>query len=516
MKIRVLITTAFLLTSASLMAATAKKSYRIEQKLPLVDGGTVILDNPRGDVWIVGSDEPGVEALAIKSVWGVDEAWLETGRELTRVVAGGGEKQRVFRTVLPQAISTQWGSEVTWRLKVPRSTHVRVISSISRQVRVSNIGSSVVVRNFTGNVLLENAPGPVQVESVNGSILYTTPKPQAPITLRTLNGDVTVRVDADADLRWIAETAKGDIRTNLPARGTFVNAAYRGSVNAPGGPTVTTVTLMGHVHLIGGRASGMKSVKQEPVTVLPMGGRGRVGPLMPPTQPQPAVIDGNWVYETNLGDVAVQEVRGSANVFTGAGEVQIGGIAGEGKIISLGGPLQLGEVLGPLTAGTKAGDIFVDSAARGGTFSTDGGTIRLLYTGGPTELISGGGDIIVRQADGAVSARTASGDISLTMDPDAKTQKVFAATRKGNVVLNVSPQFGAEVEAVIVTSDPDANTVVSQLSGLTIQKEQIGVGKTRVRASGRIGEGGQRVRLEATDGSIRILTAGTGPTVVRR
>ena len=57
-------------------------------------------------------------------------------------------------------------------------------------------------------------------------------------------------------MRWIAKTVKGDIRTNLPARGTLFGTTFRGSVNAPGGPTITTSSLMGNVASVRRQALG--------------------------------------------------------------------------------------------------------------------------------------------------------------------------------------------------------------------------------------------------------------------
>ena len=146
--------------------------------------------------------------------------------------------------------------------------------------------------------------------------------------------------------------------------------------------------------------------------------------------------------------------------------------------------------MGTLTASTRAGDILVDSTRRGGTISTEGGTISLLYTSGPTTLTSGGGDITVRQAAAPVSAETSSGDIAITIDPQSKTETITAQTGKGNVILNVPPLFRADIEATITTNDPTGDTIVSDIPGLSITREQVG-GTTRVRAVGKINGGGE-------------------------
>ena len=104
---------------------------------------------------------------------------------------------------------------------------------------------------------------------MNGSIFYSTPHPRGNVVLTTVNGYVTATVAGNADLRWVAKTVKGDIRTNLPARGTFFGTTFRGSVNAPGGPTITTSSLMGNVHLFaaGSAAGTTQSIRNVPNVV---------------------------------------------------------------------------------------------------------------------------------------------------------------------------------------------------------------------------------------------------------
>ena len=83
------------------------------------------------------------------------------------------------------------------------------------------------------------------------------------------------------------------------------------------------------------------------------------------------------------------------------------------------------------------------------------------------------------------------------------------------MIRTVAPRFGADVEATIFTSDPDSDTIVSDIPGLSISREQVN-GRTRVRATGKIGGGGEKVVLQATDGDIRISTGPVPPTVVSR
>ena len=509
MKTRVLTAAIVLLTCASAFAArTVSRTFQSDQQFPLLANGTFILDNPAGNVIVTVKDTPDVEAMIFKRVDGVDLDAVEEGRRQTHLIIGGNEKVRTLRMAIAPGSTRDWQASVAWNIRVPRNATVRIITTSGDHIRISGVRGGVQAKNFSGQIILDDIVGPAIAESVNGSIFFLAPALRGNVLLSTVNGDITATVPRDAGFRWVAETLKGDIRTHFPARGAFIGNTFNGTVNAPGGPTLRTSSLMGNVQVYAGGAPvrAAQSVRRAAPTPMPAMRQGA---------PQQARIPGDFTFRTNLGDVRVQEVGGKVDIFTGAGEVQIGSVGGTAKVHSRGGPLQLGEIGGAIDASTRAGDILVDSARRGGAIQTKGGTIRLLYTSGPTRLYSGGGDIHVRQAAAPVEATTESGDIAITVDATLKSQKVDAKTSKGNVILNVSPQFGADIEATVFTSNPDADTILSDIPGLSISREQVG-GRTRISATGKLNGGGEKIVLQAADGDIRISTGPVQPTVVSR
>lgn len=497
--------------------AALRKTMEATQKYELDAGGTFVLENPVGDVDITGADVAQIEAHIVTTITAADEAAFQEAQRFSGLITGGDAKVRIVRAaaVASNYRQTPWTVSARWTIKVPRSSSVRVASYSSRTIRISNILGNVTVKNFNGSLILTNLNASTIAESVNGSIIYNTPRPRGNVILGTVNGSVAATVDPNANLRWVAKTAKGDIRTNLPARGTMVGTTFRGSVNAPGGPTITTSSLMGNVRLVAAGSVPSQSIRNVPnVVQSPAIVAGQQTSTAGRGDYQHGTLVSSFKYATSLGDVKVSRVRGDVDVFTGAGQVQLGEVTGVCKVRSLGGPLQLGEIMGVLTASTRAGDILVDSTRRGGTISTDGGTISLLYTSGPTRLMSGGGDITVRQAAAAVNAETSSGDIAITIDPQSKSETIEARTGKGNVILNVPPLFRGDIDATIVTNDPTGDTILSDLPGLSITREQVG-GTTRVRAVGKVNGGGEKVVLQATGGDIRISTGRAGPTIVK-
>ncbi|HYC60851.1 MAG TPA: DUF4097 family beta strand repeat-containing protein [Thermoanaerobaculia bacterium] len=500
-------------------AQVLRKTLQGDLKYTLEPGGTFILDNPLGDVEIVGAEVADIQASYFTTVSAPNEALFQEAMRQSGLVEAGDAKTRVVRTA---AMTTNfrprpWTVSVKWNVRVPKSASVRVASHSSNRIRIANVMGNVHVTNFNGNVVLANLNAATFAESVNGSIFYNTARPRGNVVLSTVNGAVTATIHGDADFKWVAKTVTGDIRTNLPVRGTFFGTTFRGGVNAPGGPTLNTSSLMGNIQLLSaGGGPTPQSIRSVPTIVDMPTLRG----VSQTSSAGRADFKKNTVttsvkYATSLGDVKVARIRGEAEIFTGAGEVQLGEVQGACKVQSLGGPLQLGEIMGLLTASTRAGDILVDSTRRGGSITTDGGTISLLYTSGPTRLKSGGGDITVRQAAASINAETSSGDIAITIDAKSKSETVEAKTGKGNVIVNVPAAFGADVDATIITTDPTGDTFVSDIPGLSITREQVG-GTTRVRATGKINGGGEKVTLQATGGDIRISTGRVGPTLVKR
>jgi DUF4097 and DUF4098 domain-containing protein YvlB len=527
MKIRLLTAIVLVTTSVAASAqqppAKARKTIRTDQKFTIAPGGSFVLDNPIGNVEITGADVTDVEASIVTTITADNELLLKDAQRRSGIAIGGTPQTRVVRAALAleQGKKPSWGLRSHWTVRVPRSVTVRIISSSSDRLRVVNLLGGVHIKNFNGNIQVTNVAGATFVESVNGSIIYATSVPRKNVILSTVNGHITATVNGTADFRWVAETSTGDIRTNFAPRGEFAGGTFRGTVNAPGGPTITTQSLMGNIHLLssGTSATTSQSIRStRPSVQVAALHQPSAGPTTTGANGQRlfsrGTFRGSLVYGTNVGDVRVNEILGNADIRTGAGEVRLGTVNGSANVVSEGGPLQLGQILGPLTASTRAGDILVDSTRRGGTITTKGGTIRLLYTSGPTRLVSGGGDIIVRQAAAPVTAETTSGDITITVDNASKSETIDAKTGKGSVVLQVGPKFAADIDATIITSDPNADTILSDLPGLSISRQQVS-GKTRVRATGKINGGGEKVVLQATNGDIRIATGAVAPTIVK-
>jgi DUF4097 and DUF4098 domain-containing protein YvlB len=507
-RIQIFVAALALATGQVALGAEFAVTDRLTRDVTLDVGGSILVESAFGSVEIVGTEAPGLSISAQKLVRGVDQAAIEEGRAQTELAIGGDKSFRVIRTVLPANRSGRWSSVINYQLRVPRTVHVKIGTHSSDRIRVANIGGNVFVKNVNGLVTLERVTGATTVESINGSIIFDTPeKPSANIALSTINGQVEVRVSPESNFRWAAETIKGEFRTTLPVRGRFDGSTFRGTVNSPDGPTLTTASMMGDIYVLS-RGSIAKQAQSVRKVATPLPISASAVPARTIRQP---LVQGSFTYATTIGNVAIGEVRGNARVETGAGEVQLGAVSGTCDVNSLGGPLHLGDIFGPINARTRAGDILIHAARSGGTVTTGGGTIRVLFNAAPIDLASDGGDIVVRQAGGPVNAETRSGDISIAVDPTLKATRLYGKTQKGSVNVTLPSAFRADVEITIITSDPDRHLVRSDFHGLAIRREQVG-NKTKITATGKLNGGGERLTLYAEDGGVQLLSK--APTAV--
>jgi DUF4097 and DUF4098 domain-containing protein YvlB len=498
-----------LLLAFGASGANLTSNEKIVKEIPLDLAGSFWVDNPSGDIDIVGSDKPNIGMTAIKSVVAVDKAALEEGRDATQISIEGDSAVRLVRTAVPAIRNPRWSSKVNYTLRVPRWVHIKVISKQADRIRVANTIGNVAVKGFNGTILLEALTGATTVDTTNGQIIYHyAAKPSSHARLTTLNGDIEASLPGESSFDWVADTLSGDLRTTLPVRGRFSGTAFHASVNSPGGPTLTTQTLLGTVFLLqnGTTRKTAKSIIGTRPVDLPRAGGARAEQVV-----KIPLVAGNYINSFAIMNIEIGEIRGEVRVDTRAGAITLDKVWGNCNVTSLGGPLNLGDIVGSVFARTQAGDVLVRAAREGGQLITGGGSIRLLYTGGATSLRSAGGDIVVGQAAGSIEAETRSGDITITSDPNGKSQHFEARTTLGNILLNLTARFGADVDATVLTSNAEANAIRSDFRGLTTTREQVG-GKTRIHATGKINGGGEKLVLYAEEGDIH-LSLQTGAAI---
>jgi hypothetical protein len=479
----------------------------ITKTYPLDIAGTFWIDNPEGSIEIVGGEGTSATIVAVRTTIAIDRDAMAEARDNTKLDYECNTPQMCFvRALLPPLHSRRWSSSVKWTVTVPRTVHVRVLAKAADTIHVSNIMGNVTVKSFTGTIAMDNVTGASIIETVNGRVVYNyATKPVSHAQISAINANIELHIPADASFDWVADTLRADIWTTFTPRGKWSGRIFHGTVNNAGGPTITTSTMLGRVNILSNGLT-MREARLVPSLIPPTPQAGEQQQQPPQMmRVQLPVVTGPFVISQTLADINIGEARGPLRVMTGAGAIELGTVFGECTAMSQGGPISVADAMQTLNAHTSAGNILVRAARAGGTMTTDGGIVKVQYTGGPTTLKSGGGDIVVSQAAGPVDAETRSGDIVITADTNQRTQRISARTARGNVTLNLPPRFAADVDATVITSDSDADAIYTDFNGLQIRKEQVG-GKTRVRATGKINGGGDRLEIYAEEGTIHLTT----------
>jgi len=519
-------------TAASALAAV-HSAHKQTWSHEIDPGGSLVLINTAGNVDVVGTDDKAIKITAVRIIRGPDQAALADGRSKVDIVLGGNEQERVVRTRerVTADKAPRWTSAVNYTIEIPRTINLDITNLYAEGIRIREVSGRVNLKTVMGKIQLQGLRGEANVDTINGDISGSFDRPPtADLHFSTVNGQIEVRLPRSSQFRWFAQSMRGDILSNIPVQAKFTPQERSVLANVNGSrPWVKleTIAMTGRVFLIDHDQPSIPSRSLIPTQLQiaetePPSNRGsstevnatlnrirKKYMIQPPSARtfarHDSVVLEDFEFRTTLGNVLVGEVRGTAKVFTRAGEIILGLVGGRTEVHTGGGPINLGDIGGPLLARTSAGDISIRAARKGGDLATSGGNVQVVFNGGPLTVLSGGGDISIRHTVSRVRAETRSGDISINISKDVRTEQIDAKTIGGNVILSVPPGFAADVDATIITSEESANAIRSDLSGLSILREKAGEG-VRIRATGKLNGGGKPLQLYAEDGDIRITT----------
>ena len=196
-----------------------------EQEFGFAPGGTLQLNNYRGQIEVSGWEEDRVEISVEKVVLGqTDPAlareWLDKvhveitrdGAEI-RVETVGGDKLPV---------------EVNYWIKLPHHTDVEVksgksyvmLEQLEGDIEVCVAEGSLLLQELSGDLAVSLANGPMLLESLKGSLTTSTVNGNVQARLlgldsselRVINGKVTLALPASAAVDLDLSTQEGDIQ----------------------------------------------------------------------------------------------------------------------------------------------------------------------------------------------------------------------------------------------------------------------------------------------------------------
>lgn len=163
--------------------------------------------------------------------------------------------------------------------------------------------------------------------------------------------------------------------------------------------------------------------------------------------------------ESASGSVVISDLTSAVSVSTASGDVQLSDITGDITLNSASGDVSLSEIAGKIKA----------SAASGSIALTD--------------------------ITGSVQANTASGDIKAVFESVTPGEPLEFSTASGDVEVMFKSDINADLDIETIKGEIE----IAEKFQISLEKQIVGQ-----RASGRIGAGDQRLKINTVNGDIKV------------
>ncbi|TMP06997.1 hypothetical protein CWC11_07000 [Pseudoalteromonas sp. S3178] len=189
-----------ILLGLSLLPLSVLAGDKIDKQIEVPSGGTIFIENQRGDVHITGWDknefkvsgelDDKAQGFELKTTGDKTEFIVKMPSNLGWGNNGDGSKLTVF---MPKSSSLEFAG-----------VNVSVVAkTLKNGAEVDVVNGEITVDDITGNIKLTTVNGDVNAENLNGNIQF-----------ETVNGEINDR-QSSGELRFSA--VNGDIKSNSTA-----------------------------------------------------------------------------------------------------------------------------------------------------------------------------------------------------------------------------------------------------------------------------------------------------------
>jgi hypothetical protein len=165
--------------------------------------------------------------------------------------------------------------------------------------------------------------------------------------------------------------------------------------------------------------------------------------------------------ESASGSASLADLKSAVSVSTASGDVQLSDIIGDVTLNSASGDVSLSEVTGKIKANAASGSIALTGIT------------------------------------GSVQANTASGDIKAVFEGVTAGEPLEFSTANGDVEIEFKTDINADLDIETIKGDIE----IDEKFQITPEKQIVGQ-----RASGRIGAGGQRLKINTVNGDVKVIS----------
>jgi len=180
------------------------------QSYALAAGGSVIIDNPYGDVRISAWDREEVRIEAIKSA--PDSRRLDDAQ----IVVDSTSDTLSIRTQYAGA-DAEHPASVKYRITVPRSANLDDVHLVNGGLSIRGLQGAVKATSVNGDIRAERLEGTADLSTVNGQVEadFHRISPANAISLRSVNGPIVLSIPPGAGAQLLAQNLSGGILTDF-------------------------------------------------------------------------------------------------------------------------------------------------------------------------------------------------------------------------------------------------------------------------------------------------------------
>jgi hypothetical protein len=182
--------------------------------------GRLIVYVTRGDLSIKGVDTPAeVNVVSTATPTQKKEERKDGLRVLSNTAAGFAltVNENVAELSYGKDLWPGEGSSANFEVSVPRNTNLEIENGWGGEINVSRISGDIVIKGMNCEVTMNDLSGGVSVETMNGEInsSFESLNPDKPVSFSSMNGEVTLRLSADAKANVRFRTHNGTILTDF-------------------------------------------------------------------------------------------------------------------------------------------------------------------------------------------------------------------------------------------------------------------------------------------------------------
>ena len=230
------------------LAAFAAEEVREEfhQTYPLNTQGRVQLENVNGNVHIATWDREEIKVDAFKHAKKkehLDDVKIDVDAKADRIR---------IKTRFPDSKRHKNNSaSVDYTLTVPKQSRLDQISTVNGGVEIENVSGDVEASSVNGNVTARGLTGDVALSTVNGAVKANFTEVKKAVSLKSVNGGVSIALPPEANADVSAHTLNGGIQSDfsLQVKRHFPVGQNLDGKLGGGGPPIKMSSVNGAIRL---------------------------------------------------------------------------------------------------------------------------------------------------------------------------------------------------------------------------------------------------------------------------